>query len=474
MNQQTEIAGKPAVNINKISWLYFIALTCQMIGNSVINSFVSFYATERLLLSAAMMAGILTASRVCDLVIGTLSGLVVQKVCPRFGQYRSWLLYGPLMVSIGSTLCFINLDVPMGVKLFMVFIGYIGYGTGMSFVQLGQNGLIPKIAGADGRARQKIASRITQGQNVARLLSSAMLVPMVLFFDSLGKVDGYTMVQIIFSVIALVGQAFLFVALREVDKYDPHFKAEGMGGSVKITKILSAAVTNSQLLILLLSDVIRFTAMQVISALGAYYFTYATDNYSMLTVSMTVQGFASAAAAFLCPPFSRKIGKKNSAILAGLGCMLPMIYLGFFSGGSWLVYIICNSIAQFTFVILACNGPTLYIDAGEYQLYKTGVDNRTFVTSIFGIASKFSWIFVGGLTAVVLIGCGYDEVNKTVADVDMMIKLVGGLPAAMFLVFTLLMAFGYRLSEDRVKVAYEANIKTMQARADAAAKNDKG
>ena len=269
MNQQTEIAGKPAVNINKISWLYFIALTCQMIGNSVINSFVSFYATERLLLSAAMMAGILTASRVCDLVIGTLSGLVVQKVCPRFGQYRSWLLYGPLMVSIGSTLCFINLDVPMGVKLFMVFICYIGCGTGMSFVQLGQNGLIPKIAGADGRARQKIASRITQGQNVARLLSSAMLVPMVLFFDSLGKVDGYTMVQIIFSVIALVGQAFLFVALREVDKYDPHFKAEGMGGSVKITKILSTAVTNSQLLILLLSDVIRFTAMQVISALGA-------------------------------------------------------------------------------------------------------------------------------------------------------------------------------------------------------------
>lgn len=468
MNKQMEAAGKPIVNVNKISWLYFVAITCQMIGNSVINSFVSFYATERLLLTAAMMAGILTASRVCDLVIGTMSGVIVQKVCLRFGQYRSWLLYGPLLVSVGSTLCFINLNVPMGVKLFMVFIGYIGYGTGMSFVQLGQNGLIPKIAGADGKARQKIASRITQGQNVARLLSSAMLVPLVMFFDSLGRVDGYTAVQIIFSVIALVGQSFLFFALREVDKYDPNFKAEGMGGSVKIGKILSTAVTNSQLLVLLLSDIIRFTAMQVIAALGAYYFTYAAQNYAMLTVSMTAQGFCSAAAAFLCPPLSRRIGKKNSAILSGVCCTLSMGYLAFFSGGSPIVYIICNSIAQFTFVILACNGPTLYIDAGEYQLYKTGVDNRTFVTSIFGIASKFSWIFVGTLTAVVLTTSGYNEVAGTMADVDTMVRLVGGIPAIMFLVFTLLMTFGYRLSEEKVKIACEANVKTMSERSQAA------
>ena len=54
------------------------------------------------------------------------------------------------------------------------------------------------------------------------------------------------------------------------------------------------------------------------------------------------------------------------------------------------------------------------------------------------------------------------------ADVDTMVRLVGGIPAIMFLVFTLLMTFGYRLSEEKVKIACEANVKTMSERSQAA------
>ena len=464
MNQAINADGKFKANVNKISWLYFVAITCQMLANSVINSFVSFYVTDRMLISATVMALVLTVSRICDLVVGTVAGVIVQKVQFRFGQYRSWLLYGPLLVSIGSTLCFLNPNVSLGVKMVMVFVGYLGYGIGMSFVQLGQNAMIPRIAGASSEDRTKISSRITQGQNVARLLSGFILVPMVTFFDNLGKVDGYTAVQIIFSIIALVGQAFLFFGLREVDKYNPDFHATNTASRMSIFKILGMAVKNGQLLVLLLSDVTRFTVMQTIGGLGAYYFTYVAGDMSMMAVSMTAQGFCSAAGAFLCPPLSTKIGKKNSAILSGAIMTAAMTYLALFSGGSAIAYIVCNSITQFAFVILACNGPNLYIDAGEYQYYKTGVDNRTFVTSIFGIATKFSWIFVGTITAFVLNASGYDGAAKVVANVDLMQKLIGGIPAIMFAVFTLLMAFGYRLNEEKVREAYAANmLKDQQA-----------
>lgn len=445
-----------AFNVTKISWLYFIAITCQMIGNSVINSFVSFYVTERMLVSATIMALVLTVSRIADLVVGTLAGVIVQKTQFRFGQYRSWLLYGPLLVSFGSTLCFINPNIPVAIKMVFVFVGYLGYGTGMSFVQLGQNGLIPKIAGTDSSARVQIASRITQGQNVARLLSSAILVPLVTFFDGLGKVDGYTAVQIIFAIISLTGQAFLFFGLREVDKYDPNFRAEGSASRMSILKILAMAVKNIQMLVLLVSDVLRFTVMQTIGALGSYYFTYVAGNFGMMAVSMTAQGFASMAGAFLCPFVSRRIGKKNSATLSGVLMTAAMTFLAF-SNGQAMNFIVCNCIVQFSFCFLACNGPTLYIDAGEYQYYKTGVDNRTFSTSVFGIASKFSWIFVGTVTAFVLNGSGYDQVAKTVADTTKMCRLIGGIPAIMFLVFTLIMTFVYRLDEKKVKEAMEAN-----------------
>lgn len=455
MNSQV---NKPAINVNKISWLYLIAITCQMLGNSVINSFVSFYVTDRMLISATIMASILAVSRIADLVVGTLAGIVVQKTQFRFGQYRSWLLYGPLLVSCGSTLCFINPNIPIGIKMVFVAVGYLGYGVGMSFVQLGQNGLIPRIAGTDSSARVKISSRITIGQNAARLISGAVLAPLVLFFDGLGA-DGYTVVQILFAVIALIGQAFLFFGLREVDKYDPDFKASNTGNQVSIIKILTTAVKNVQMLILLVSDILRFTVMQTIGALGAYYFTYVAGNFAMLSVSMTAQGFASLAGAILCPYVSRKIGKKNSATLSGVLMTLAMFYLGFLSDGQAVAFIIANCVTQFSFCFLACNGPNLYIDAGEYQYAKTGVDNRTFSTSVFGIATKFSWIFVGYLTAIVLNGSGYDQVAKTVANTDMMCKLIGGVPCVMFLIFTLLMTFVYRLDEKKVKEAYEINAK---------------
>ncbi len=454
-NQTTNSKAVPTYNVSKIAWLYFIAILCQMVANTMINAYVSFYVTERMLVSAVVMAGVLTVSRILDLVVGTAAGVIVQKVQPRFGQYRSWLLYGPLLVSGGSTLCFINPNISLAIKMVFVCVGYLAYGVGMSFVQLGQNALIPRIAGSNAADRNKLSSRITQGQNIARLISGALIIPCITFFDGLG-VDGYTVVQILFSVIALIGQGFLFFGLREVDKFNPDFKANNEASMQNPFKIIIGAFKNKLLAVLLVSDVLRFTTMQTIGALGAYYFTYVAGNFSMLAVSTTAQGFCSALGAFVCPMFSRRLGKRNSAIVSGTIMTLAMGYLSFF-GGSAMTYIVCNSITQFAFVILACNGPNLYIDAGEVQYHKTGIDNRTFVTSVFGIASKFSWLFVGFLTAFVIDYSGYDQVAKTVADVDMMCKLVGGVPAIMFLAFTLLMTVGYRLNSAQVQEAYEAN-----------------
>ena len=106
-----------------VPWLYFFAMVAQMIGGTIAGTYLVFYMTSRMLIAAAVMGTILLVSRIVDLVIGMLSGAVVQKLCFKHGQYRFWLLYGPLAVSIGTTLCFINPSIPVMAKAVIVFFG---------------------------------------------------------------------------------------------------------------------------------------------------------------------------------------------------------------------------------------------------------------------------------------------------------------------------------------------------------------
>ncbi len=190
--------GEKSTMKKSVPWLYFIALFAQMIGGTIATTYLVFYMTSRMLIAAAVMGTILLISRIVDLVIGLLAGAVVQKLCFKNGQYRFWLLYGPLAVSVGTTLCFINPAIPMMAKAVIVFLGYILYGAGMSFIQVSQNGLMTKIAGPNMEDRLALTSKMLQGQNTGTIVASIITLPLIMWVDTKG-VDGYTVIQIIFA-----------------------------------------------------------------------------------------------------------------------------------------------------------------------------------------------------------------------------------------------------------------------------------
>jgi Na+/melibiose symporter-like transporter len=364
------------------------------------------------------------------------------------------------MVSIGTALTFINFPIPMIAKAAQIFIAYILYGTGMSFIQLSQNGLLAKIAGPNMHYRITLSGKISQGQQGGRIISSLVVLPLILLVDKFG-LDGYTVTQVLMSVCALVGQLPLFFMTGKFEQYDPEFKNRG-GGSVKLTTMFATVLKNGQLLLVMLADGLRYAVYMGMTALGVYYFRYVAQNMGMFTFALTVQSVAAFAAALLMPSVARKIGKKNAGIISGIFMTVFLAALAWQGMTSPMVFIICMSGFIFSFGLITACGVNLYLDCGEYQLYKTGTDAKTFTMGMYGVAIKIGFLLSTVVSTFVLEASGYSGVTNTVDNLRKMVLLLGGVPAALTLAYALLLCF-YGITEEKSKEYAEHTHKAAQA-----------
>jgi Na+/melibiose symporter-like transporter len=112
--------------------------------------------------------------------------------------------------------------------------------------------------------------------------------------------------------------------------------------------------------------------------------------------------------------------------------------------------------------VIGAWGVNLYLDCGEYQLYKTGKDNRTFTMGFYGISMKVGFALSSTAIAILLGLSGYNGAANTVANVPLMVILMGGILGGFLLLYTLVMLF-YGITEEKSKEYAEHNYKAAQA-----------
>jgi Na+/melibiose symporter-like transporter len=182
---------------------------------------------------------------------------------------------------------------------------------------------------------------------------------------------------------------------------------------------------------------------------------------AMLPVALTTQSVAGLIGSIAGRPIARKLGKKVSGITTGLLCGASFCALAVFGGIGSYVYIICASGVYFCWAIIGAWGVNLYLDCGEYQLYKTGKDNRTFTMSMYGISIKIGFAISSIAIAFLLEASGYNGATNTVANVHLMRILIGGIIGGLFLVYMLLMLL-YGITEEKSREYAEHNHKAAQ------------
>jgi Na+/melibiose symporter-like transporter len=452
-----------------VPWLYFLAMLFQMLGGTIAMSYLIFYMTEKMEITVLVMGGVMVAARILDMILGLVAGVAVQKLHLKLGQFRTWLLAGPIVVAVGTTLCFFNAPLPEMGKAIIVLVGYVLYGGGMSFIQLSQNGLLAKIAGPNMNHRMTIAGRIVQGQNAGTIIASATILPLIMFFNARGA-DGYAVVQLIMAVIGAAFQLPLFFFTKEFDHGEAVAKgapapASSASSDVGFGAMFGAVIKNGQLLILLLADTLRWAGIMALFQLPAYFFTYVARNMAMLTPALTIQSVLGFIASLFMPALAKKTGKKGAGVLAGLFSVLFFTELAIFGINGSVFYIIALSGFIVAQALINSCGVNLYLDCGEYQLYKTGKDVRTFIMSMYGIGIKLGFILSSVIVTLVLSLSGYQAVSgaeATVASVPTMALLIGAIPAGLNLLYMLLMLC-YGITEDKSREYARANHERAQA-----------
>ncbi|WP_187374427.1 MFS transporter [Murimonas intestini] len=457
------------VTIKKnVPWMFFTAYFTNQIGSALTMLFLTVFITEYMGISPALMAVSLTVARIADLAVSLFAGAIVQKTNMRFGQFRSWLLIIMPIVQVATFLIFVNPNIGTTGKAVLIGIAYFFTSAPMNIFVVVHNSLMAKISGPNMANRMAITPRLVQGIQLGNIVASMITLPLVQFFGGSEMTKGFPVVAVLFGVIALSGQVLMFIGTKNYDVYNPNLKkVEGSTQSVKLTAMYGETLKNGQLWILLITDILRQTSVFVLSGMLGYFFTFAVGDFTMMSNGLLINSLAACAGAFFVGPYiARRIGKKNSSILsAGIACIAYLI-LAFFAKDNWIIYISCTAFAALGLSIVGSVGINLYLDAGEYQFYKTGKDNRPFVMSLQTVPMKIGMTLSGSIVAAILYEAGYvqhEGAAATMSDPLRMVFLTGMLVAILYGLSAILVS-AFKINEEKSKEYAAENDRTLKER----------
>ena len=458
----------------KIPWIFFLNVFSQSFGIQVTLQFMNMFMTNFAMISPLTVASILTVGRIVDLGVSMVAGGIVQKANLKTGPFRTWIVINGPMLAIGNFLIFWNPDVNGTAKVVIFIIGYFFRNIPQNFLMSAQNALIGKVAGSNMDNRLAITARNIQGTNSAAIVTSALTVPLItLFNNNIGNGRGYLIVAMIYCVFQTILQIVVYKALSPYDQYDPDLKnVQGSSANVKVTHMYGDTFKNPQIWILMLAGVLAQVAMFTLSPLNAYFFTYALGNLGYMALTNTIASFFALLVAFVAPPLAKKMGKKNSAIVSYFGALIGYMAIGMFAHGNFVVYMVCILFTRAVMGPVGSIGVNLWLDAAEYQLYKTGRDSRPFIMSLNSMTMKIGQMISSFTYVWVLNYCNFDNTSVpgtvTLDSVKLTRGLFGFLAVCYGVMGLLYCAFG--INEAKAKEYAEHNQKMLAERAAAAAK----
>ncbi len=452
-----EVIMKTPLTSKEIN-LYSLYGFTTMIGIIVPMNYIMIFMTDHLLIEAALVGSILGIARIIDFVIGFTAGGIIEKVHMKWGKYRSWVVVMRWVVWAGCTLMFVNTStLPLGIKAVISIIGYLGLHGSMDFLAVSQYGILAQMAGPSIDDRNRLSIKNGQYFAAGNIAVSLAALPAILFLTYyVGPATAYLLVSSAFAAVFVIGSTIL---LKVSKPYDTEEMRKLAPGAPKITAgdMIKSIFTNGQLLVIILTQIIYTTGMMGMSMIMAYYFMYVLGNYALMTVGMTATTIFALFGSVLGPKIGLKLGRKK-AIVVGLFCAaVSSTCMIFFGKISLVVYIIISCVTSFATYLYMGFGINYILDAGEYGFYKTGKDNRAVAMSMSNMPMKIALALGGVIAGFGLSAIGYvPGATQSATFMNNFMYLFGGIPAICYLVGSLVMLLGYKITEeDALKYASE-------------------
>ena len=206
----------------------------------------------------------------------------------------------------------------------------------------------------------------------------------------------------------------------------------------------------------MLIELFRYLGFMIYVSTMAYYFKWVFGDMAALTSVATASTIVCFVSSLLSPWLSRKLGKKNSSILAmGLftaGLLLPR----FFLEGNLAFYTFCICLGYFGSALQVCVGIVMYSKAADYYQWKTGRKAHGFIMSMYVLPVEVGIALSTIVIGIILEAIHYDAtaLSLSAAQLTGVKNLVLLIPGLFFAVATVI-AILHPLSEKKLTYIQE-------------------
>ncbi|MDR3596844.1 MFS transporter [Clostridium sp.] len=380
-----------------VGFIERLAFGCGDLANNVvysaISTFLLFYYTDVIGVSAAAVGTIMLISRFLDCIADLAMGVVVDRTKSKYGKARPWILRMAVPFAIGAVLLF---SVPMSLgenaKLVYIFITYnlvstIIY-TSINVPYATLNALITQ----DQYERSVLSIFRMILATVGSMGIAMLTLPVVKLFGNNPR--AWSLTFAFFGTISVI--LFLFTFFGTKERVKPANK-EQLEENIPIKVGISVLFKNKYWAMITITLVLIFIGLTINGGATVYYAQSILGNKELVGMLFTAASLAQIIAMFLVAGFIKKFGKRN-VIIAGSTITILAYMIIALSGTNVQILLLGNIIKGIGLAGIGACMFAMVSDTIEYGEWKTGIR----IEGLTNSASSFGFKVGGGLGAAMI------------------------------------------------------------------------
>ena len=451
----------------RLSWRERIGFSCGDLAQNLIYQTVSiwllFFYTNVYGLKPSVSAVMFLVVRIIDVIWDPIVGTFIDKANPRWGKYRSWLIFAGIPLAAFAILCFWN---GFSGSLLYAYITYVGMSMCFTLINVPYGALNSSLTRDTDEITILTSVRMFLA-NLAGLIIKTLPLVIAIFAPKVYNADTGRMEAvyntpesapawfITMSIFALIGLSLLIFCFFE--SKERIVMDEKETENVKVSDLWMELVRNRPLRILSFFFIVSFTTMSISNAADSYFMSYNIGATPLMTTAFMWMGTIPAFVFLpMVPAIKRRIGKAG----------MFRLFLGISIIGMLLMYLVVSvpslkacfpllCVVQFvkSAGVLVATGYmwALVPEVVTFGEYTTGRRVAAIVNALICIFMKAGMALGGVIPGLVLTWVGFDAAAKVQTPLaeQGILWLVTLIPALLF--FAAIFIIGrYELSDERM------------------------
>jgi Na+/melibiose symporter-like transporter len=386
-----------------------------------------------------------------DIICALAAGVILQRFSVKLkGGYRSWLLLCPPIVVPLFILQFSKIGGEYTAAA-IIIIGFLASHLLWNVGYAATGALVGSLTQRPDE-RTVLSSSRAQGMSAGGLVFSFTGPPLIAFFGPrTSDVIGYTITIAVFGILMILGYLYVYkIAAVEDPSENIVMDTDNRENGKSLGEIVGLVFRNPPLLLLIVAETFRNTAVFFILAFAFYYFGYVLDSPAFLSVFIFTTSLVAFFGAVASAWIGVKIGKRNTYWVSLILSAVIFLSAAFIEANTW-TFTVIFCIAYMLCWLAGSMNTALFADTVVYGEWKTGKNIQAFTMSLLTMPLKFGLLIRSGIIMVGLMTIGFvANTTPTPEVIDGISSIMIYSPAVTCAAAAAVFYFGYRIEDKDV------------------------